>query len=270
MPRLADRWSLGYLALTMTIAPAAWWFTCDPIRAVAVPVALVADLPRAAHFGWLVKGTSPLEAMARTRTLILDKTEMLTDGRPRIVSIDSHDGTHQDDILRFGAALDQASKHPVAQAIVVATKARGLALPVPLEVAEIAGQGVIGLIDRGRRRRQFYGVPRRTIVGRPPGTGGGIGDREGRRRRPHRRVSGHGRPAALRVTEGLGLDGLRARLTPDQKTLLVLSERKNGLVMMIGNGVNDAPAMAAADVGVAMGARSIDRSDCCLMQCAGL
>ncbi|MBM3612697.1 MAG: HAD-IC family P-type ATPase, partial [Alphaproteobacteria bacterium] len=105
MARLADRWSLGFLAVTVAIATAAWWVTGDPIRAVAVlvvatpcplilavPVALVAGLSRAAHFGVLVKGAKPLEAMARIRTLILDKTGTLTDGRPQIVSIDSHDG----------------------------------------------------------------------------------------------------------------------------------------------------------------------------------
>ncbi|MEZ5676502.1 MAG: HAD-IC family P-type ATPase [Thalassovita sp.] len=160
MSRLADRWSLGFLAVTVSIAFAAWWFTGDPIRAVAVlvaatpcplilavPVALVAGLSRAAHFGVLIKGAGPLETMARIRTLILDKTGTLTDGRPQIVSIDSHDGMAEDDILRLAAALDQASKHPVAQAIVVAAKARGFTLPVPSEVAEIPGEGVVGHVE---------------------------------------------------------------------------------------------------------------------------
>src|SRR5690606_7348508 len=110
MSRLADRWSLGFLAVTVAIAFAAWWFTGDPIRAVAVlvvatpcplilavPVALVAGLSRATHFGVLVKGAGPLEAMARTRTLILDKTGTLTEGRPKIVKIDSHDGIETDE-----------------------------------------------------------------------------------------------------------------------------------------------------------------------------
>ena len=107
----------------------------------------MAGLSRAAHFGVLVKGAKPLEAMARIRTLILDKTGTLTDGRPQIVSIDSHGGMGADDILRFAAALDQASKHPVAQAIVAAAKDRGMPLPIPEDVAEIPGEGVIGFID---------------------------------------------------------------------------------------------------------------------------
>ena len=300
MSRLADRWSLGFLAVTVAIALAAWWFTGDPIRAVAVlvvatpcplilavPVALVAGLSRAARFGVLVKGARPLEAMARVRTLILDKTGTLTDGRPQIVAIDSHDGMGAEDILRFAAALDQASKHPVAQAIVAAAAARGLTLPVPEDVAEIAGEGVIGYIDG-----------RQVIVGGD----GFVAARVGRSAGDHSeraagsvmvavavdgRMAGHllmsdplregaaemladlrrqgvGRillatgdraEVARQVTEGLGLDGIRAGLTPDEKVLLVLTERKNGPVMMVGDGVNDAPALAAADVGVAMGAR---------------
>ena len=181
MSRLADRWSMGFLAVTVAIAVAAWWFTGDPIRAVAVlvvatpcplilavPVALVAGLSRAAHFGVLIKGAGPLETMGRIRTLILDKTGTLTAGRPQIVSIHRQDGMGEDDILRFAAAVDQASKHPVAQAIVAAAKARGFSLPVPSEVAEIPGEGVVGSVEG---RKVIVGgdgfVARR--VGRPAG-----------------------------------------------------------------------------------------------------
>ena len=220
MARLADRWSLGFLAVTVAIAFAAWWFTGDPIRAVAVlvvatpcplilavPVALVAGLSRAAHFGVLVKGAKPLEAMARIRTLILDKTGTLTDGRPQIVSIDSHDGMGADDILRYAAALDQASKHPVAQAIVAAAKERGLTLPIPEDVAEIPGEGVIGFID-GRQvivgGDGFVAGACGPGVGRSSGTGGRIGDGGRGRRRPDGRASGHVRPPARRGSRDAG------------------------------------------------------------------
>ncbi|MFP1645778.1 heavy metal translocating P-type ATPase [Pontitalea aquivivens] len=300
MSRLADRWSLGFLAITLAIALAAWWATGDPIRAVAVlvvatpcplilavPVALVAGLSRAAHYGVLVKGAKPLEAMARIRTLILDKTGTLTDGRPQIVSIDSHDGMGPADILRFAAALDQASRHPVAQAIVAAAKARGLVLPLPEDVAEIPGEGVIGFIDG---RQVIVGgdgfVARRVgrVSGGHPdlaagsvlvavavdgrlaghlvmsdplreGAGGMLAALRGQGIARILLATGDRVEVAERVTEGLGLDGIRAGLTPDEKVLLVLTEHKNGPVMMVGDGVNDAPALAAADVGVAMGAR---------------
>ena len=163
MSRLADRYSLLFLAVTVTLATAAWWFTGDPIRAVAVlvvatpcplilavPVALVAGLSRAAHFGVLIKGAKPLEALARIRTLILDKTGTLTDGRPQIVSVVTHGDLSEDEVLRLAAALDQASKHPIAQAIVAAARARGMDLPIPADVVETPGEGVAGTID-GRR-----------------------------------------------------------------------------------------------------------------------
>lgn len=298
MARLADRWSLGFLAVTLLIAGAAWWFTRDPIRAVAVlvvatpcplilavPVALVAGLSRAAHFGVLVKGARPLEAMARIRTLILDKTGTLTDGRPRIQSIDSA-GMAKDEVLRLAAAADQASRHPVAQAIVAAAKARGLDLPVPQDMVEIPGEGVVAIVEG----RQVIVGGNGFVAGRVGYTGNhpeqaagsvmvavGVDGRmaghlvmmdplregaaemlAGLRRQGIERIllaTGDRAEVARRVTRGLGLDGIRAGLTPDQKVLLVLAEHKHGLVMMVGDGVNDAPALAAADVGVAMGAR---------------
>jgi len=300
MSRLADRWSLGFLAITVTIAFAAWWFTGDPIRAVAVlvvatpcplilavPVALVAGLSRAAHFGVLIKGAGPLEKMARIRTLILDKTGTLTDGRPQIVSINRHGDMDEDQILRFAAALDQASKHPVAQAIVAAAKARGFSLPVPSEVAEMPGEGVVGTVEGhkvfvggdgfvakrvGRAQGDHADLAAGSVLVAVAVDGHMVGylvmadplrdgtaamlatfHREGIER--ILLATGDRADVAERVAEGLGLDGLRAGLTPDQKVLLVLTERKNGPVMMVGDGVNDAPALAAADVGVAMGAR---------------
>ncbi|MBU2890590.1 heavy metal translocating P-type ATPase [Celeribacter halophilus] len=300
MARLADRWSLGFLAVTVVIALAAWGLTGDPIRAVAVlvvatpcplilavPVALVAGLSRAARFGVLIKGGGPLEAMARIHTLILDKTGTLTDGRPQIVSIHRSGDTSEEDILRYAASLDQASKHPVAQAIVAAAKARGLALAVPSEVTEVAGSGVEGTVDG---RKIVVGgndlVARRTaqaaedmpvleagallvavaidgrlaghLVMADPLRLGTASMLAGLREQGIARIllaTGDRAAVAEHVTEGLDMDGVRAGLTPDQKVLLVLSERQNGPVMMVGDGVNDAPALAAATVGVAMGAR---------------
>ena len=300
MARLADRWSLIFLVVTVALATAAWWFTGDPIRAVAVlvvatpcplilavPVALVAGLSRAAHFGVLIKGAKPLEALARIRTVILDKTGTLTDGRPQLVSIDTQGNLTADEILYFAAALDQASKHPIAQALVVAARERGVALPFPEHVVETPGEGVSGIVD-GRKalvggagfvaaKTGSKGLDRAlseagsvvvslAVDGRLAGhlvladalRAGTSEFLAGLRRLGIGRIlmaTGDRRAVAEAVTEGLGLDAVRSELTPDQKVLLVLTERKNGPVMMVGDGVNDAPALAAADIGVAMGAR---------------
>lgn len=300
MARMADRWSLMFLLVTVVLATAAWWVSGDPIRAVAVlvvatpcplilavPVALVAGLSRAAHFGVLIKGAKPLEALARITTLILDKTGTLTDGRPQIVSIDVLDDMSEDDVLHFAAALDQASKHPIAQAIVAAARERGIALPVPDNVVETPGEGVAGTIE-GRKvvvgGAAFVAakVGLKDVDGTVAEAGSVIvsvgvdgklvghvvmadalrsGTAEllaGLRQLGIARIllaTGDRRAVAEAVTEGLALDAVRFELTPDQKVLLVLSERKSGPVMMVGDGVNDAPALAAADIGVAMGAR---------------
>jgi heavy metal translocating P-type ATPase len=300
MARLADRYSVVFLIVTVVLATAAWWFTGDPIRAVAVlvvatpcplilavPVALVAGLSRAAHYGVLIKGAKPLEALARINTLILDKTGTLTDGRPQIVSVDTHGDMSEDDVLYFAAALDQASKHPIAQAIVAAAHARGATLPVPQSVFETPGEGVTGIID-GRKvvvggagfveAQASAGVARAAVADAGSAVVALAVDGQlmghlvmadalrtgtahllaGLRKLSIGRIllaTGDRRAVAEAVTRGLDLDAVRTDLTPDQKVLLVLTERKNGPVMMVGDGVNDAPALAAADIGVAMGAR---------------
>jgi heavy metal translocating P-type ATPase len=300
MARLADRYALVFLAVTIVLATAAWWFTGDPIRAVAVlvvatpcplilavPVALVAGLSRAAHFGVLVKGAKPLEAMAGIGTLILDKTGTLTDGRPRIVSFVRRGMLSEDDILRFAAALDQASRHPIAQAIVAAAQARGLSLPIPASVVETPGEGVSGRVeghavivggtgfvaaktgetdaDLGMRSAGSV-VVTLAVDGRIAGhlvmadaLRIGTADLlDGLRGVGISRIllaTGDRRAVAEAVASGLTLDAIHADLSPDQKVDLVIRERQRGRVMMVGDGVNDAPALAAADIGVAMGAR---------------
>jgi heavy metal translocating P-type ATPase len=278
MSRLADRYSLVFLVLTVAIAGAAWWYTDDPIRAVAVlvvatpcplilavPVALTAGLSRAAKYGVLTKGAKSLEMLAQIKTLILDKTGTLTDGRPQIVLIEAFEGFSQDDILRLAAELDQASKHPIAQALVAEARERGMALALPEDVHETPGDGVAGRIA-GRSivvggdafvmaqvSHDATAMPDRDAgsVGVALGVDGRLAGRitmadalrpdvvgflAGLRRMGVGRIvlaTGDRKAVAMSITRGLGLDAVWAELTPDQKVLLVLSERKNGPVMMV-------------------------------------
>ncbi|RMH50932.1 MAG: heavy metal translocating P-type ATPase [Alphaproteobacteria bacterium] len=300
MARMADRWALAFLGLTLAIAGAAWGLTGDPVRAVAVlvvatpcplilalPIALVAGMSRAAASGVLIKGAAVLERMARTATVILDKTGTLTDGAPRIARIEPAPGFTPEALLRIAAALEQASRHPVARAIVAEARARGLALPAPEDVTEAAGEGLAGRID-GRpvalgspdfiaRLTGRPAAPAATdapgalrvaavVDGRPAGQivladrlrADAAGLIAALRRQGVRRVliaTGDRAEVAQAVAAGLGLDGLRAGLSPAGKLALVREAQAHGPVMMVGDGVNDAPALAAADVGVAMGAR---------------
>ena len=302
MSRLADRYAILFLAVTVALAGAAWGLTGDPIRAVAVlvvatpcplilavPVAIVSGLSRAAKLGILIKGGKAIEMLAQVRSLVIDKTGTLTIGQARIVSTRVADGMGPDELLRVAASLDQASKHVIAQTVVAEARSKGLLLAVPSDVVETPGEGIAGRVE---------GHP--VLVGGPSFIVGKVGDAAlsllSHDRPPGAltvavavdgRLAGvliladelrAGTEAMLRdlqlmgiqrivlatgdrhevarfIAAGLSFDLVRSELTPDQKILVVLSERKNGPVMMIGDGVNDAPALAAADVGVAMGAR---------------
>lgn len=306
MVRLADQFSLFFLAATLAIASGAWLLTRDPIRVVAVlviatpcplilavPVAIVSGLSRAARHGILVKGGNALEVMARIRALVVDKTGTLTAGRAQVIAVYPAEGFAEDDVLRIAASLDQASKHVIAQTIVSEARSRKLALSVPTDAIEAPGEGISGRVagmyvavggtrfaasllpEAGEllhRNRAALTTPAGASVvavvvdNRPVGhivladalrIGVAFLLAKLRQLGIKRIVlaTGDRRDVAEAVTAGLELDAVRAELTPDQKVMVVLSERKAGAVMMVGDGVNDAPALAAADIGVAMGAR---------------
>jgi len=302
MSRMADRYALLFLVVTIVLAAAAWEMTADPIRAVAVlvaatpcplilavPVAIVSGLSRAAKLGILIKGGKAIETLARVRSLVIDKTGTLTVGQARIVSVKPADGVANDDLLRIAASLDQASKHIIAQTIVAEARRKGLVLAVPSDVMETPGEGLTGTVEGHKAvvGGLHFIAGKISDAGllplphdRPPGAlavAVAIDDRlagvlvladelrAGTEALLHdlraigiERVvlaTGDRHEVARFIASGLSLDLVRSELTPDQKILVVLSERKNGPVMMIGDGVNDAPALAAADVGVAMGAK---------------
>jgi cation transport ATPase len=161
--RLADRYALIFLPVTLVLAFVAWLISGDLVRSLAVlvaatpcplilaaPVAFIAGVAQAARRGILVKGGGPLEALARTHTVLFDKTGTLTVGGARLLSIEVAPGENADEVLMLGASLEQASHHVVARAIVEASAGRALRLKVPAQVKESMGSGLEGVID-GRR-----------------------------------------------------------------------------------------------------------------------
>jgi cation transport ATPase len=297
MVRLADRYAILFLAVTVAMAGLAWGLSGDPVRAVAVlvvatpcplilavPVALVAGLSRAAKQGILIKGAKAIETMARIAVVVLDKTGTLTEGRTQLIATDAVGSLPPDEVLRLGASLDQASKHTIAQTIVAEARSRGLSLALPCDVAETAGDGVEGVVEDRRVVIGGAGFVAarlgRERLGLPAGTDGALsvadGELAGVLTLADRLRAGTGRfldalralgvdrillatgdrhRVAEATAKGLPFTAIRSELSSDEKVLVVLSERKHGPVMMVGDGVNDAPALAAADLGVAMGAR---------------
>jgi P-type E1-E2 ATPase len=158
--RLADRFAIVFLAVTVLLAAAAWWLSGDPVRAVAVlvvatpcplilavPVAIVSGLSRAAKLGILIKGGKAIETLARVRALVIDKAGTLTVGQAKIVSTRMVPGIAADELLRLAASLDQASRHVIAQTLVDEAHAKGLKLAVPSDVVETPGEGVAGRVE---------------------------------------------------------------------------------------------------------------------------
>ncbi|MBX6387064.1 MAG: heavy metal translocating P-type ATPase, partial [Microbispora sp.] len=156
MVRLADRWALWFLPFTLVVASGAWLLTGDPIRALAVlvvatPCPLILAVPVAlvcgARHGVVVKGGGALERLARVRTALFDKTGTLTTGTPRVTGVVPLEGFTTAEVLGLAAALDQASAHVVAAAVVAAARAAGLPLPLPSGAEEIPGGGLSGLVE---------------------------------------------------------------------------------------------------------------------------
>lgn len=302
MVRLADRYAMGFLALTLAIAGAAWIGAQDPIRALAVlvvatpcplilavPVAIISGMSRAARIGVLVKSGGVLETLARIRTAILDKTGTLTHGRATINAIRTSNGFSEVEVLRLAASLDQASGHVVAAALIEAATGRGLALSAPSEIDETPGLGIAGTVEERRVvvggedmvQRSVGGTDLEDLLaGLAPaamtvavavdGKVAGVIVLEDRvrddaaamltalRQAGVRRIvlaSGDKVEIARVVGEQIGADLTLGNLSPQDKIAVVEAEAAAGPVMMVGDGVNDAPALAAADVGVAMGAR---------------
>ena len=286
--RLADRYAVWFLAVSLAVAAAAW-VAGGPGRAVAVlvvatpcplilaaPVALVSGMSVAARRGVVLKGGGILEQLARCTTMLLDKTGTLTRGHPELAAVLPFGSWSAEDVLTLAASLDQASGHVLAGAIVTAASARNCPLMTPEQASEVAGQGIQGLVGG-----------RKVAVGKAAwcGLGGAAGmPAEAKAARRRARLDGALtvfvaidskpagvlimddplRPDAARTVHALraggirrlvmvtgdraevaetvgaviGLDEVLAERTPAEKVAAVEVERRNGPVIMVGDGIN--------------------------------
>lgn len=308
--RLADRWAGWFVPLTLVVAAVSWAVSGDPVRALAVlvvatpcplllavPIAIVSGISRAARRGIVFRGGGPLEALARIRNLLIDKTGTVTMGQPSlraVVTFQTH--IEGDEALRLAASVDQTSTHVLARAIVIAARHRGLHLDYPTTGTEVAGAGVAAKVDGrtvkvgrvdwlldGRpepaavtefRQRMLRVAPLIVFVAvddaivaaltfddtiRPDAA---TTMRALRRAGVKRIVMATGDHPVVAQSVGMAVDvdEVLAECTPGEKVQAVHDLRKYGSTAMVGDGINDAPALAAADVGVAMGARGATAS----------
>jgi Zn2+/Cd2+-exporting ATPase len=269
--------------------------SCPCALVISTPVSIVSALAGAARQGVLVKGGIHLERLAAVRVIAFDKTGTVTTGRLTMDAVHVAAGYSEDDVVRLAASVESQSEHPVAAAILGAARSRGLDLEVPADVRALPGLGVEGrvkdaqivcgtprlfierrqmaplvaefaqeLVDRGMSPVVVArnGVPIGVIgvTDRPKaGAAGVVSDLRAQGISRVAMITGDHEAAARATGSQLGVDDVRSGQLPEDKVSAVESlRRQHGSIAMVGDGINDAPALAAADVGIVMGAMGSD------------
>ncbi len=262
---------------------------CPCALGLATPMSIMVGVGRGAQAGVLIKNAEALERMEKVDTLVVDKTGTLTEGKPKVVAVAPAEGFDEASLLRFAASVERASEHPLAAAIVAAAAERRIELAPVMGFDAPAGKGAIGMVERRRvvignarflgelgiatgalaaeaeRLRQdgataiFVAVDGKiagvVAIADPvkPTTPAAIAALKAEGIRIVM-LTGDNRTTAQAVARRLGISEVEAEVLPDQKSAVVEKLRREGrVVAMAGDGVNDAPALAAADVGIAMG-----------------
>jgi Cu+-exporting ATPase len=275
------------MALTTTVAVLV--IACPCAMGLATPTAIMVGTGRGAEHGVLIRSARALETLHRVDTVVLDKTGTLTVGRPEVTDVITAVGVEADEVLALAAAAEQASEHPLGEAIVRRAKERGLALPPVVEFTAVPGRGVDALAPDGRillgnrllmdergvevdaldARAEALAADGKTVVyvafaGRLLGLVAAADPLKAEapavvarlRARGLRVVmlTGDRRRTAEAVARRAGIDEVLAEVLPEAKAAAIRSLQAAGRrVVMVGDGLNDAPALAQADVGIAMG-----------------
>jgi Cu+-exporting ATPase len=277
------------LAYALVNAVAVLIIACPCALGLATPMSIMVGTGRGAEAGVLIRNAEALEMMEKVSTMVVDKTGTLTEGKPQLVTVEPVAGLDAGELLRLTASLEHVSEHPLAAAIVAGARSQNIGLSEVTDFTSITGQGVIGTVDGRRvaigslrhiealgvdpgplpsqaadlrRRGQtvvFVAIDRKAAgligVADPikPSTADAI-------RALHAEgitvvmVTGDNRTTAEAVAKAVGIDRIEADVLPDQKAAVVTRLQSQGArVAMAGDGINDAPALARADVGIAMG-----------------
>jgi Cd2+/Zn2+-exporting ATPase len=273
---------------------------CPCALVISVPAAMASGLSAGARNGLLIKGGAALEAIGRAATIAFDKTGTLTQGRPRATDIIPVAGITEAELLSFAAAVEAGSTHPLARAVVAAAQAKGVAVPEAHGAHAIPGKGVAARVDgtlielgsplwaaeTSRELPDGIEALERdgktvALIYRDGAALGRIALRDeprndakegiaGLRRLGPRTVmlTGDNPRTAAAIAAALGMD-FKAQLTPAQKLSAIDTLKRQGGVAMVGDGINDAPALAAADVGIAMGggtAAALEAADAAIVK----